>query len=290
MLINETAKQCNLTKKAVEYYVEQGLIHPVVLENGYRNFSKTDVELLKRVASYRKLGLSISEIKSILAAPGNLKSIISKRVLELEEEKVRQSILQKLCDGERLEDLEQEINDISSGTIIIQKLMELFPGYYGKFISLNFSGYLTEKIETKEQMQAFKEIIDFFDNVPKLEIPEELQKYLDVYLAEYSSESGIEKIQSVIREKEKSIQNIDEFVADNRKILEEYNEYRKTEEFQNSPANRLMELLKQFCETNGYYQIFIPAMKKLSPRYKEYYEQMEKADARFVEKYPELLP
>lgn len=35
MLINEVCKECNLTKKAVEYYTEQGLIQPRITENGY---------------------------------------------------------------------------------------------------------------------------------------------------------------------------------------------------------------------------------------------------------------
>ena len=35
MLINEVCKECNLTKKAVEYYTEQGLIQPRIKENGY---------------------------------------------------------------------------------------------------------------------------------------------------------------------------------------------------------------------------------------------------------------
>lgn len=68
--------------------------------------------------------------------------------------------------------------------------MDLFPSYYGKFISLNFSRYLTGKIKTEEQMKAFKEIIDFFDNVPDIEIPKDLQEYLDEYLEECSSEKG----------------------------------------------------------------------------------------------------
>ena len=50
MLINETAKFCNLTKKAVEYYTEQGMVNPAILENGYREFSKQDIETLKQVA------------------------------------------------------------------------------------------------------------------------------------------------------------------------------------------------------------------------------------------------
>ncbi len=289
MLINEVAKLCDLTKKAVEYYVEQGLIYPNILENGYRDFSKRDIEILKQIALYRRLGLSISEIKSILKSPEKLKSILYKRTLELEQEKVKQDILQKLCDGESLEKLEQEINNINSKSIIIKKLMDLFPSYYGKLISLNFSRYLTGRIETKEQMEAFKEIIDFFDNVPTIEIPKDLQEYLDEYLAEYSSEEVQAKINSILQTKDKNIKNIDEFVRKNKEILDKYKKYKKTEEFKNSPANRLMELMKQVCSTNGYYEKFIPAMRKLSPLYNEYYEQMLKADEQFIKNYPEYI-
>lgn len=42
MLINEIAKKYHVTKKAVQYYVEQGMLVPDILENGYKNFSKQD--------------------------------------------------------------------------------------------------------------------------------------------------------------------------------------------------------------------------------------------------------
>ena len=287
MLINEVAKLSNLTKKAVEYYTEQGLICPNILENGYRDFSEQDMEILKKIALYRRLGLSIFEIKSILANSSKLKSILYKKTLELEQEKVKQDILKRLCNGESLEKLEQEINNINSKSIIIKKLMELFPSYYGKFICLNFSRYLTGKIETNEQMEAFKEIIDFFDNVPDIEIPKDLQEYLDEYLEKYSSEEWQEKMNSIIQAKDENIRNIDEFVRKNKEVLDQYNEYKKTEEFKNSPTNRLMELMKQVCATNGYYEKFIPAMRKLSPLYNEYYEQMIKANEQFIKNYPE---
>ncbi len=287
MLINEVAKLCNLTKKAVEYYTEQGLISPNILENGYRDFSEQDMEILKKIGLFRRLGLSIFEIKSVLANPDELKSILYKKTLALEQEKVKQDILKRLCNGESLEKLEQEINNINSKSIIIKKLMELFPSYYGKFICLNFSRYLTGKIETNEQMEAFKEIIDFFDNVPDIEIPKDLQEYLDEYLEKYSSEEWQEKMNSIIQAKDENIRNIDEFVRKNKEVLDQYNEYKKTEEFKNSPANRLMELMKQVCATNGYYEKFIPAMRKLSPLYNEYYEQMIKANEQFIKNYPE---
>ena len=289
MLINEVSKICNLTKKSIEYYLEQGLVYPTILENGYRDFSKEDIETLKKISLYRKLNLSINEIKSVLADQNEIKNILYKKCLELEEEKTKQDILQKLCTGKSLEELEQEINNINSKSIIIKKLMELFPSYYGKLISLNFSRYLTGRIETKEQMEAFKEIIDFFDNVPDLKIPKDLQKYLDEYLEEYSSEESIDRINCILQARDKSIENIDEFVMKNKEVLDQYNEYKKTNEFKNSPANRLMELMKQVCSTNGYYEKFIPAMRKISPLYNEYYERMLKANEQFIKNYPEYI-
>lgn len=50
MLINAVCKECSVTKKAVEYYIEQGLISPIVQENGYREFSEEDVRQLKKIS------------------------------------------------------------------------------------------------------------------------------------------------------------------------------------------------------------------------------------------------
>lgn len=289
MLINEIAKKCKITKKAVQYYTQQGLIVPVVMENGYHNFSEQDAEILKQVVLYRKLGLSISEIKGVLRNHKELTSILHQRTLELEQEKLKQELLKRIENGEKVENLETEINNINSNAIIVKRLLELFPSYYGKFISLNFSRYLSGKIETEEQMKAFQQIIEFFDNVPDINLPEDLQQYLDEYLEVYSSEEGTKIISDILQKKDHAMQNIDEFVENHKEILDDYNKLKQTEEFKNSPAFRLMEYMKQFCTNNGYDDVFIPAMRKLSPLYNEYYEQMLKANDEFVRIYPEYL-
>ena len=289
MLMNEAAKRCNITKKAIQYYVEQGLITPVILENGYKDFSEEEVKVLKQIVLYRKLDLSISEIKRVLANPNEIKAILYQRTLELEREKAKQELLKKLNTGEDIEGLEKEINTIDSKSIIIKKLLELFPSYYGKFISLNFSRYLTGSIETEEQMEAFSQIIEFFDNTPNMDIPEDLQQYLDEYSEIYSGEEGIEKINTIVEGKETAFQNFDEFVKDNKEVLDKYMQFKQSEEYKNSPAYKFMELMKEFCQTNGYYDTFIPAMRKLSPLYNQYYEQMLKANEEFEKKYPEYV-
>ena len=93
MLINEVAKKCGITKKAVQYYVEQHMVNPNVLENGYKDFAAQDVEIIKRIVLYRRLGLSIPEIKQVLEKKDNVKNILYQKTLDMEKEKIRHSIL-----------------------------------------------------------------------------------------------------------------------------------------------------------------------------------------------------
>lgn len=289
MLINEIAKRCNITKKAVQYYVEQGLLFPEILENGYKDFSEEDTEILRQIVLYRKLDLSIREIRNLLINPESIYEILHQRTLKLEKEKMKQELLRRIASGERIENLQGEIQNLSTNAIISQKLLEMFPSYYGKYISLNFSRYLTGKIETKDQKQAFDIIIEFFDNAPDLELPDDLKEYLDEYIEFYSGEQGTEQINQMLEAKDKAFEDIDEFTEKNKEILDEYYRVRQTEEFKQTPAYRFMEIMKEFCSSSGYYDVFIPAMRRLSPLYNEYYEQMLRANEEFVKKHPEYM-
>lgn len=46
MLRNEIQSKTGLTRKAIEYYEEKGLIRPQKSENGYRDYSQKDLEIL----------------------------------------------------------------------------------------------------------------------------------------------------------------------------------------------------------------------------------------------------
>ena len=288
MLINQIAKKCNITKKAVQYYVETGLLNPKILENGYKDFSEEDVNLLKKVVLYRKLGLGVVDIKIVIKNPEELSRVLYQKTLELEREKAKYELLKRIETGEKVEKLETEISNISSNKIIIDRLLELFPGYYGKFISLNFSKYLIGEIETEEQRKAFHEIIEFFDNAADLDLPKDLQAYLDECSSVYASQDGTEIINNIIEKKNTAIKDVDEFINNNKELIIEYNKLRQTDEFKNSPAFRLMEYMKSFCANSGYNDIFIPAMRKLSLLYNEYYERLIEANNKFVELYAEF--
>ena len=66
MQIKEACRCCRLTKKSIQYYEEKDLICPRKLENGYRDYSKADIQTLKEISVLRSLGLNIREIKKIL--------------------------------------------------------------------------------------------------------------------------------------------------------------------------------------------------------------------------------
>ena len=95
MLIHEVCKKCSLTKKAVEYYIEAGLISPFVQENGYRDFSAKDVDLLRKISILRNLGLSVSEIKSVFSVQNLtlLKEISNKKALQIRVLQEKREIL-----------------------------------------------------------------------------------------------------------------------------------------------------------------------------------------------------
>ncbi|UFJ42672.1 MerR family transcriptional regulator [Brevibacillus humidisoli] len=56
MLMGEIAKRTGLTKKAICYYIEQGLLHPVgETESGYRHFTTEELQRLLMIRELREL-------------------------------------------------------------------------------------------------------------------------------------------------------------------------------------------------------------------------------------------
>lgn len=286
MLISEASKIANLTKKAIEYYTEQKLVFPVMLDNGYRDFSENDVERLKRISVFRKLGLNTEEIKAVLADETNntLQKISVQKELNMQKEQVKKSILDKLSCGQSYTEINAELKLLNRVQLVTEKLLEAFPGYYGRFICLHFAGFLNEPITTTEQESAYAEIITFLDNVPSLNFPEELQSFL----IESTKHISTENIRDMIEKTKQSIENPDKFLSENKEVLEQYLAYKQSEEFKNSPVFKIQTMLKEFNSTSGYYNVFIPAMKKLSVSYAEYHEQMEIANERLLSQYPDI--
>lgn len=286
MLIKEVCETTKLTKKAIEYYIEQDLIFPNVLENGYRDFSTDHIELLKKISVLRKLGLGTDDIKLILLDENGetLQKLSLQKELRLKREMEKQSLLDKLSMGRSIDEIITEIKAIEQKETITEKLLYAFPGYYGRFIALHFSPFLNEIISRKEQEIAYEEIVSFLDNVPALIFPKDLQEFLTETTNNFSTQNIIE----MNEEMKQSIKDPEDFLCKNKEVLDWYLEYKQSDKYKNSPTYKIQEILKEFNNTSGYYDIFIPAMKKLSKSYSDYSEQLEIANEKLLFQYPEI--
>jgi len=287
MFIKDVCRECKLTKKAVEYYEQQGLISPRIDDNGYRNYSDEDISVLKEIGVLRKLGISIAEIRDILSST-NKSAALSKLSYKMDLE-VEKTIAKKKC-LERLVkdyDIEQAINfieeDIEKHFTIKEKLLQAFPGGYGMYLCIHFGHFLNERIDTEEKERAYNTIIDYLDKVQEMEFPEELEEFLQQGLGQLEEENMHRMHLSVID----SVNNIDMYLEENKEVIEKYLEFRKSDEYKNSPAYKMKQLLLKFQQENGYYDIFIENLKKLSDSYREFYEKLQAANKVFVDRYPQ---
>ena len=98
----------------------------------------------------------------------------------------------------------------------------------------------------------------------------------------------IQNIRQINESTKQSIENPEEFLSKNKKILDQYLEYKKSDEYKNSLAYKIQTMLKKFNSINGYNDIFIPSMKRLSSSYAQYYSQLEIANEKLLLEYPEI--
>lgn len=285
-LINEVSKITGLTKKAIEYYAERKLISPSNLENGYRDFSESQVEQLKKISVLRKLGISTEEIRTLLydESRSSLQTLSVQKELDIQREQTKKSILDKLASGKDYSDISAELQMVENSKTITEKLLEVFPGYYGRFICLHFARFLNEPVKTSRQQSAYKKVISFLDNTPSLKFPEDLQEYL----IEITKNIGTVQITEMIENTKKSIENPNDFLSNSKEILEQYLAYKQSDEYKNSLAHKIMLLMKEFNNSSGYYDVFIPALKELSSSYDKYYKQLEIANEKLLAEYPNI--
>lgn len=283
MLINKACRESKLTKKAIEYYEVQGLIKPRILENGYRDYSSEDAEKLNKIGTLRKLGLSVSEIKVVLKDPKiGLCEVSRKKSLEIEDLKIQQKLIETLEEKRDWEYVRLQLDLLEQKQSILERLLNVFPGYYGKYVSLHFASYLQEPIETLEQQEALEKIITFLDQVNCV-IPRDLQEYLEEVTKNFDVSFHLDMSDNLKR----AFEDTEKYMIDNKEILEQYMAFKESDEYKESPAYKLQELFRKFNQESGYNDIFIPAMKKLSKSYKAYYSTMEEANKIFLKKYPQ---
>ncbi len=58
MRVHEVCKKTGLSRKAVHFYIQEGLISPAKNENGYYDLNESDLKTLEIIQRLRRLDLS----------------------------------------------------------------------------------------------------------------------------------------------------------------------------------------------------------------------------------------
>ena len=86
MKINELEDRLSVTRANVRFYEKEGLLNPNRSGNGYRVYSEEDVETLQKIIIFRKLGLSIDEIRAIFNQELDLLDAVDNNLKQLQKQ------------------------------------------------------------------------------------------------------------------------------------------------------------------------------------------------------------
>ena len=113
MKIKEAEKATGLTSKTIRYYESRGLVDVTRQDNSYRDYTDTDIALLKQIKTLRDLGVAIADIKLWRDGVVGLRELVSKRRSELESDSKLGNEQRLVCDS--ILDRRVSIDDLGSG-------------------------------------------------------------------------------------------------------------------------------------------------------------------------------
>lgn len=271
MQINEVTQQVDLSKRAIKYYEEQGLLTVKKDSNGYRNYTEENLTTLKEIAVYRKLGINISDIKQLLKSKDIqlLETIYEQKASDLHVQQKQLEALRSYIQDHNVDRIYESVDYQT----IAQALQDMIPGFYGYYFMNHFMPYLQIPITTKEQRIAYENIIQFWDNTI-IRIPF-FMKLMNFIFYRFTPKASMEQmvsrmesqIQQYLNPSEEEYKKLKEQTIRNVKLKNSL--FYKYHPIFISQRKFMKQLQKQ-----GYNDIFIPNMIALSPKYKEYHDAL----------------
>lgn len=86
MTIKDVETLLDIPRATVRFYEKEGLISPTREGNGYRDYSDEDVEKLKKIIIFRKIGLSVEEINDLFDGVKTLEEVLDANIVNLQKQ------------------------------------------------------------------------------------------------------------------------------------------------------------------------------------------------------------
>jgi MerR family copper efflux transcriptional regulator len=128
MKISQLAKLTNVASKTIRYYEEIGLLPAAYRnDNGYREYSASDIERLVFIRRCRELQIPLEQIKTLIAVQLDQKSSCQEvdALIEQQLDKVRETIAELTFLEQTLHELATSCpNDKVGDCLILKKLQQ----------------------------------------------------------------------------------------------------------------------------------------------------------------------
>lgn len=269
MRLNEVIKQVDLSKRAIKFYEEKGLLKTKRDSNGYRNYTDKDISLLKEISSYRKMGIGLSDIKEILNDKSVLKQILIEKKKEITILQNELEALEKFIENNNIE----ELYDSVDYKTLADAIQNSIPGFYGYYFLNHFLPYLQIRIQTKEQQEAYNRLIEFWDNT-NIRIPFLMKLNSWIFFKLNSKKSLIVQIEQIDSQIKEMLNPTEEEYEKLKKKVNDGYKLKNSIFYKYSLIGISQRKFMKELQNKGYNDIFIPSMIALSPKYKEYHNAL----------------
>ena len=139
MKTSEIARRVGLDVSSIRFYERKGLISPARSSgSNYRDYTEEDVVRLKQIVLFRKMNLSIEEIKSLILEGKDIETALKNQQKTLEQEK---------------EQLEGSLS-------LCRKFLE-----DSAFANIDFDYYLSYVEEAESRGQRFPDVFPVLDQI-----------------------------------------------------------------------------------------------------------------------------
>ncbi len=153
MTIKEIEIKSGMTRANIRFYESEGLLSPKRAENGYRDYSEDDLDILMRIRLLRELGMSLEEIKQLHLGEKNLQSALKNHIKKLAVDKKYLEISQEVCkimneDGVSYQTLDAQrylckLNQISEQTVqelekdVLPRVTAPWKRFFARFLDMS---------------------------------------------------------------------------------------------------------------------------------------------------------
>ena len=97
MTIKELEARTGMERANIRFYEKEGLLSPRRLDNGYRDYSEEDADLLLRIKLLRSLHLPLDEIREVKEGKATLAAILDRQQQRLSSEEKEVALAGKVC-------------------------------------------------------------------------------------------------------------------------------------------------------------------------------------------------